>query len=358
MSTRAPAVLDDPAAIAAGDPEGMLGLVASLGTQLREGFATARSVPELPSPEGLRSVVVCGMGGSGVAGDVLRSLYAARLHLPIVVVKGYALPEFCGRDTLVMAMSFSGNTEETLVAYAEAVARGCRVVTVAAGGELATLSEADDVTRVSIPGTIPVPRAALGYLSAAPLGVLDAMAMLPAAERDVEAAAVLLDGLATELGPDRTLQDNVAKDLAAWLQGRTPVVWGSEGLAEAPAVRWKTQINENAKVPAWVGILSEVDHNEIEGWSEGSGRPYGLVALRHREEHQRMAARFAATLQAIESAGLEAREVWATPSAGALGSMLSLIMTGDFVATYLAILRGVDPTPVPVLSALKERLRP
>src|SRR5207244_2902142 len=145
-------------------------------------------------------IAVCGMGGSGVAGDVLRSLYAGRLPLPIVVVKGYELPEFCGRDTLVFAVSFSGNTEETVAAYGEAVSRGCRVVAVSAGGELAAMAETDDVARVPIPQHVPVPRAALGYLAMAPLGVLHSMGMVPRGPEDAAEAVALLDGLAAALG--------------------------------------------------------------------------------------------------------------------------------------------------------------
>jgi glucose/mannose-6-phosphate isomerase len=353
---RSGAKLDDRSALEAADPSGMLALAGSLGTQVRKGFETAASAPELPSAEGLRSIAVCGMGGSGVAGDVLRSLYAGRLQLPIAVVKGYELPEFCGRDTLVFAMSFSGNTEETLAVYREAVARGCRVVAVSAGGELAALAEADEVARVPLPSHVPVPRAAVGYLATAPLGVLHSMGLVPHGPEDVAEVATILDDLAAELGPDVPEGQNEAKDVAAWLHDRTPVIWGSEGVAEAPALRWKTQFNENAKVPAWSGVLPELDHNEIEGWSAEAGFSYALIVLRHGQEHPRVAARIDASLQAIAASGLDARKVWAHGSQP-MEELFSLIMLGDFTSIYLALLSGVDPTPIPVLSSLKERLR-
>jgi glucose/mannose-6-phosphate isomerase len=296
------------------------------------------------------------MGGSGVAGDVLRSLYAARLHVPVVVTKGYGLPEFCGRDTLVLAMSFSGNTEETLSAYGEAVDRGCRVVSVCAGGELAALSEADDVARVPIPPEVPVPRAALGYLAAAPLGVLDAMGLLAHAPEDVAESGRTVDALAPTLHPSVPIEANEAKALAAWLSSRTVLIWGSEGLAEAPALRWKAQFNENAKVPAWSSALPELDHNEIEGWADGAGRGYGAVILRHGHEHPRMGRRVQATLDAIARSGLDARQVWARGDRP-MAALFWLMMMGDFIAIYLAILQGIDPTPIPVLTALKTRLR-
>jgi glucose/mannose-6-phosphate isomerase len=296
------------------------------------------------------------MGGSGVSGDVLRSLFAARVPVPIAVVKGYSLPEFCGRDTLVIASSFSGNTEETVAAYTEAVARGCRVVAACSGGELASLAEADDVPRVAIPGHVAVPRAALGYLAAAPLGVLDSMGVVPGLSDEVERAARLLEELALELGPTVATNANEAKGLASWMHTRSPVVWGSEGLAEAPALRWKTQLNENAKVPAWYSVLPELDHNEIEGWSEGSGDGVAVTILRHHLEHPHIKVRVQATLESIGASAVEAREVWAR-GASPMEQLFSLVMLGDFVSTYLGIIRGVDPTEIAVLSGLKRRLR-
>jgi glucose/mannose-6-phosphate isomerase len=296
------------------------------------------------------------MGGSGIVGDVLRTLLSDRLPVPVLGIKGYGLPGFCGKDTLVLAVSYSGDTEETLAAYAQAVAAGCRVIVVASGGELAALAGTDGVPRVALPGHVPAPRAALGYLAGAALGVLEAIGVVVDAGAEVGPTATALAELASELGPDRPAGTNRAKSLALWLLGRIPVVWGSEGPAEAAALRWKTQFNENAKIPAFHAVLPELDHNEIEGWSEQTGGPFGLVVLRHGHEHPRMAARMKATMQAIAGSGLESREVRAEGSTP-LEALFSLLMVGDFVSTYLAILREVDPLPVRVLTQLKQRLR-
>ena len=168
--------------------------------------------------------------------------------------------------------------------------------------------------------------------------------------------ARLLEQLAEGLGPEVPGPENEAKRIAEWIGTRTPVVWGSEGVAEAAALRWKTQVNENAKGPAWYGVVPELDHNEVEGWSEGTGGGHAAVALRHPGEDRRIAARFVATAEAIRPAGLEVREVRAR---GRLPMqwLLSLVMVGDFTTTYLGIERGVDPLPVPVLTGLKERLQ-
>jgi glucose/mannose-6-phosphate isomerase len=350
------ATLDDPSALTKADPGGMLEVVGGLGSQLREGFHLGRGAAGLPSTQGVGSVAVCGMGGSGIVGDVLKASLADRLPIPVVIVKGYRLPAFCAEDTLVLAVSYSGGTEETLAAYAQAVAAGCRVIVVSSGGELAGLARADGVPHVAVPGHVPAPRAALGYLAGAAIGILDGIGLAADAGADVTRASDALEALAAELGPDRQAGVNRAKSLALWLLGRTPVVWGSEGEAEAAALRWKTQFNENAKVPAFSAVLPELDHNEVEGWTGEVGRPFGLVVLRHGREHPRIAPRVAATMQAIAGSGLESREVHAEGSTS-MEVLFSLVLMGDFVSAYLAVLRGVDPMPVRVLTRLKQRLR-
>jgi glucose/mannose-6-phosphate isomerase len=339
------------------DRSGMLDAVAALGRQLEDGFEIGRSTLDLPSGDGLHSVVICGMGGSGISGDVVRALYADRLGLPVLVVKGYRLPEFCTRESLVMASSFSGNTEETLACYREALARGCRVVAITAGGELAELSQADDVARVILPDRAMMPRAALGYLAGAPMGVLQAMGMVPAAGSSVRSAAMLLDRMASELRPEEPAESNEARAIAEWLGDRVPVIWGSEGVAEVAALRWKAQFNENAKRPAFVSVLPELDHNEIEGWTPGTGATFGAIVLRHPGEHPRVEVRVRATLEAVAESGLSWREVHADGSSP-LEWLFSLVMLGDFTSVYAALQAGVDPSPVPALSGLKKRLRP
>ena len=351
-----PLALDDRRALAAEGAATMLGLVRSTGRQLLEGYRAGRATADLPSGRSLRSVAVCGMGGSGIVGDMVRALYADRLPLPIVAIKGYRLPEFCGRDTLVMAASFSGNTEETLAAYAEARDRGCRVVASSAGGELARSALEDQIPHVGLPAHVPVPRAALSFAAGVFVGVLEAMELIPHAGDEIDRTARLLENLAPRLGPEVPAGENQAKTLAAWIGDRVPVIWGSEGIAEAAALRWKTQMNENAKVPAFIGILPELDHNEVEGWSEGSGVPFAAIALRHRAEHPRIGPRVAATTTVVAPSELEVREVRAE-GLGPLESLFSLVMLGDFVSTYLGILRGVDPLAIPVLTGLKARLR-
>jgi glucose/mannose-6-phosphate isomerase len=350
------ATLDDRAVIAAADPGGMLGFIAGMGGQLRKGFQLGAAVPSPPPAQGTQAVVVCGMGGSGIAGDVARSVFAAESPVPIVVSKGFQLPGWCRSDSFVIAVSFSGDTEETVTAYEEAVVRGCRVATVSAGGRLEDASASNRTPHVPIPNDVPMPRAAVGYLAAGVIGLLSATGLFPDAGKTVTTTADALDLLADRVGPGRPTPENEAKGVAAMVADRIALVWTSEGPAEAAALRWKTQLNENAKMPAFHSILPELDHNEIEGMAAADAGQFGVLVLRHRLEHPRVAARVEATLEVLGGSGLEVREVWGS-GATPLEVVFWLLMLGDFASVYAAVLRGVDPTPVPVLMGLKERLR-
>jgi glucose/mannose-6-phosphate isomerase len=347
------ASLDDPSAVAAADPGGMLRAVSGLGRQLARGFDIG-SDGHAVSLDDLTAVVVCGMGGSGIAGDVVRSVLSARLDLPILVSKGQAIPAFCGPRTLLFAVSYSGQTVETLACYRAAVGRRCPVVTVSAGGRLREEALARGGPHLDVPGDVSMPRAALGYLSGALIGWLDGQAGLGLGD-EVRAAAAALDSRTAAWSVENPAETNEAKSLAAWLLGRIPVVWGTEGLMEAGALRFKNQINENAKMPAFSSVLPELDHNEIEGWAPGSTEGFAVVALRHDDEHPGVAERFGETIELVTRSGLPLREV-RVHGEGPLDRLFGTILLGDLASTYLGILRGVDPTPIPVLSGLKARL--
>jgi glucose/mannose-6-phosphate isomerase len=334
----------------------MLAVAAELGKQLRTGFQAGREASGLPDRPDVSSVVVCGMGGSGIAGDVVHSLHAGAAGVPIAVWKAHGLPGSCGPGTLVIAVSYSGDTEETLSSFDTAIDRGAFVVAISSGGALGKRASGGGRSHVQIPSDVPMPRGAVGYLAGAALGVVEGARLGSPVADDLERAAALADDLSARLGPDRPIADNEGKELALWLAGRVPVIWASDGVAEAAALRWKNQMNENAKIPAWCSVLPELDHNEIEGWGPGTGAPFGLVVLRRAAEDPRTVERVEASLEAVRGSGLNSREVWAE-GASPLENLFSLMMKADFASIYLAVLRGVDPTPVPVLMGLKERLR-
>jgi glucose/mannose-6-phosphate isomerase len=347
-------VLDDRAALRAADPSGMLDTVTGLGAQCREGYALGLVARPLPEAAGITSIVVCGMGGSAIAGDVIAVLAAPRLRFPIAVVRTPELPEFCGPHTLIVASSYSGDTAETLELFEQAIRRGCRIVAVTAGGVLSRRAGELGIGRVIVPGGH-MPRAAFGYLSLGALGALEAMGIMPAHADDVDEAISEVAGVIADAGPDVPTSANPAKELALAIGERVPVVWGAEGIGSVAAMRWKSQFNENAKVPSFASALPELDHNEVVGWSEGRGAGFALIALRHPGEHGDVAARFPLSQELVRASGALVREV-SSRGRSELARLLTLVQLGDLVSTYLGIARGVDPSPIEPIESLKRAL--
>jgi glucose/mannose-6-phosphate isomerase len=302
----------------------------------------------------VRNVVCSGMGGSAVAGDVLRSVFRDRLGVPVEVNRSSELPAHAGPHSLVVASSYSGNTSETLAAFREATKRGCRSIVITSGGTIADEAADAGVPVVRVPAGYQ-PRAAVGWLAFSALGALETAGLLPPLADDVAEAAEEIDARAAACGPGVALADNPAKRLAEAIGERVPVIWGAEGIGAAAAARWKTQCNENGKVPAWWSSMSELDHNEVVGWTDPFGPSHTVIALRHEAEDPEIAARFPLSLQIAADAGAVTREIWATGRT-ALARLLSLVALGDFTSVYLGIRRGVDPTPVDVITRLKAAL--
>jgi glucose/mannose-6-phosphate isomerase len=345
--------LDDETAVRAGDPSGMLPTVAALPEHCREGYRLGLAAGRQATTD-VSSLALCGMGSSSVAGDVIRALYADRLRVPAVVVRGSELPRFCGRGTLVLVCSYSGDTAEALACFEQAVERGCPVLTVTSGGQLASRGGDLGLASVTIPTGF-MPRASLGYTALGALGLLEAAGLLEPLADEVAESIAGLGSIAATCAPSIPTTVNPAKRLASSIGDRVPVLWGSEGLGSVAAMRWKTQLNENAKVPAWASSLPELDHNEVVGWSERAGGRFFVVALRHEGEPPDVAARFPPSMDIARESGAGVEELWAS-GASPLSRFLSLAMTGDFVSIYLGIARGFDPTPIDAIARLKRAL--
>jgi glucose/mannose-6-phosphate isomerase len=346
--------LDDVARLRQLDASDMLGAVASLPDQARESYGRGRELDPLPSLDGIGAVTYCGMGGSAVAGDVVRSLFRGRLGVPIEMNREPALPGYCGPSTLVVVCSYSGGTSESLAAYDEALARGCRTLVLTSGGELGARADAAGTPVASVPGGL-MPRAALGHLAFALIGALEAAGLLPRLAADVDEAVSEMARLVDDLGPEVGRDRNAAKRLAGAIGERVPVIWGAEGFAAVAADRWRTQWNENAKLPAFSAALPELDHNEVVGWTQGTGRGFAVVALRHAGEHPDVVARFPLSIEIARKAGAEPVEVTAS-GASSLARLCSLVVLGDFASTYVGLARDVDPSPIEAIAALKAAL--
>jgi glucose/mannose-6-phosphate isomerase len=343
-------LLDDERLLRAADPRGLLDAYLGTGAQLSAGYEAAAQVPPL---EGARSVTFCAMGGSAAAGDIVAAAYRDSVPVPVTTVRGYRLPGHCEPGSVVVCVSYSGNTEETLAAYGEAVARGCRVVAISSGGRLLERAGIDRMAAAVVPPGIPQPRAALGSLLGAALG---ALRELVPAEDDVEEAVRSATVIAERLGPGVDSEKNLAKGIASWLGGRIPVVWGSEGVTEPVAFRWKAAFNENAKIPAFASALPELDHHEVVGWTNGWGKRFHVVVLRHQHEHESVGPRIQATIEAIDGSGLESHHEVHAPPGPPLTAAVTLAMLGDLASAYHALARGIDPAPIEAIARVKARL--
>jgi glucose/mannose-6-phosphate isomerase len=348
--------LDDAEGLAAIDTAGMLAALEGFPRQVREAIEIGRAPVELPDATGVRAVVVLGMGGSGISGDVVRSLAADSLGVPMSTVKGYRLPGFVDENTLVFAVSYSGNTEETLGCSEDALERGAPVVAVASGGKLADIAGERGLPFFRVPGGFQ-PRAALGYLFVPVLSALERIGLVSGLMDEVGAACEMLDERVKEYGVTTPLDDNPAKRLAGDLVGFLPVVYGAEGPLAVAALRWKAQFNENSKVPAFHNWFPELNHNETVGWDhlQDINSRCHLIVLRERNEHPRVARRIEITLDLIKENVGYITQVFARGSSR-VERLLDLVCFGDHTSVFLALAMGQDPTPVTRIEELKRRL--
>jgi len=325
-----------------------------MAEQMAAALAAVETIDGLPDHDDIENVLVLGMGGSGVAGDVLATVAGPFLPVPLVVSKDYELPGFVGRGTLVVAISFSGGTEETLEAVGEAADDGARIVAICAGGELARVADdlGEPVLRV-IPG-IPMPRAGLGALVVPALVVLEETGLFPGA---TEWIALAIEQLRRRVERERGPR-SVAQHLARSIGRTVPLVYGGSPLGYTAAQRWKASINENAKAPAFANRIPELCHNEVAGWGQHGDvtrQVLTLVELRHDHEHPQVGRRFELVneLTAEVVAGIETVQA---EGEGALAQLLDLILGGDLLSLHLAANEGIDPGPIPALEYIKARL--
>jgi glucose/mannose-6-phosphate isomerase len=332
----------------------MWGATAGLPEQVVAAANAAVGVGPLPPRSQVEHVVVLGMGGSGIAGDVLVATAAPFMPVPVTVVKGYTPPDFVGPGSLVLALSFSGDTEETVEAATGAFEAGASLVVAATGGTLVELAGEWDVPVIPVPADIPQPRAALGAMAIPPLLVLEAIGLFPGAGSWVEAAVRQL-----RLRRDQLLgPTNVATEVAGRIGRTIPLIHGAQDLGAAAALRWKAQINENAKSPAFWNVSPELCHNEVAGWGQQGDvtrQIMTLVTLRHDAEHPQVSRRFDLVGEVLREVMADMIEVRAGGE-GELAQLLDLAIVGDFVSLHLAGREGIDPGPIPVLGELKAAL--
>ncbi len=347
--------LDSPDTWSAADPDDMLGRIAELPEQCENAWAAimATDIP-LPSID-FRNVLVLGMGGSAIGGDLARTLVWKESQIPVVVNRDYEVPAFVNEHTLAIVSSYSGNTEETLSALEEAREKRAAFVAVSTGGKLARRAQ-----ELSIPW-VPIkynaqPRAALGHSFIVLLGILQKAGLIPDKSLDVAEAVGVMNNLQAEIRAEVPTAENPAKQLAIELQGKLPIVYGAGYLSEV-ARRWKGQLNENSKNWSFFEVLPELNHNAVLGFRFPAELAQQLVVimLRCHLDHPRNQKRFEVTRDVLEQHGVKCRVI-ESRGKSPLAVMLSSIHFGDYVSYYLALLNGADPSTVNVISYLKQRL--
>ncbi|HEV7847392.1 MAG TPA: bifunctional phosphoglucose/phosphomannose isomerase [Thermoleophilaceae bacterium] len=342
----------DKDSIEAVDPEGMLGDVLAQPLQLGDALWRTQSagIGAHDRPGGL---VVCGMGGSAIGGDLAKAALGDRATRQITIVRGYALESWTPPESLVLCASYSGETEETLACFEAAGAAGAQRVVLTTGGTLAALAREEGVPVIGVPAGMQ-PRAAVVYMTIAALECAALCGAAPGLHSEIDTAVALLERLVEEWGP-AAAEDSLAKSVARSLDGTLPVIHGAASTV-APARRWSTQINENADAAAFWSELPEGNHNQICGWERGRRlAPLSGVFLCDPDQHPRVKRHMDLAAEELERAGAPAVKVQ-TRGDSRLERVLSAVLLGDLVSVYMAALAGVDPTPTPALARIKSQL--
>lgn len=325
--------------IAAVDKEDMLGSIATLQRQVKGGLKLAADIRILDDVD---DIIIAGMGGSALPGEVLKSLFIDS-KLRINVSKDYKVPEWANKKTLVFAVSYSGNTEETISSYRDAMRKSCKIVAIASGGKLKELAEKQKIPFMEVPKGLQ-PRAGIGYLFFSILGVLQNSRIIPDMSKDIEK---------TERALQIEKYKEKAEDLAEQLADKIPIIYTSEKLAAA-GYKWKIAFNENAKTHAFFNVYPEMNHNEINAYINLKGK-YHVIMLSNDDDHPQVRKRMRITKELYKKKGVDVTEI-AIKGPSLLTKIFSAIIIGDLVAYYLAIKYKTDPTPVEMVEDLKKKL--
>ncbi|MGD2066231.1 MAG: bifunctional phosphoglucose/phosphomannose isomerase [Candidatus Bathyarchaeota archaeon] len=347
-------VLDQQNKIKEIDKNNMLGDLLKTPEYCRDGIKRAKqvNVPEGMNP---KNIVVVGMGGSAIGGEILRDWFRDTLPISIEVCRDYTLPAYVNKDTLVFVNSYSGNTEETLTAFLSAIQRKCTVVAVTSGGQLEAFCEKLQVPHTIIPEGLQ-PRVAIPYMFFPIPVLLEKMGIVSGIEAELEDAIAALEKAAKANAPDVPTKGNKAKQLATELKATIPIVYGFRQYTSI-ANRLKAQFNENSKIPSKAEAFPELNHNETVGYDapESLTKKLSIVLIRDPQEPPEIRNRIETTTSLVFGRANKVLEIWAEGKAK-LAKMLSVMCVGDFASVYLAILQNKDPTPVDIIVKVKAEL--
>ena len=349
-------ILEDVDAMRRIDPGGMLQWCMAFPKFCREAVSLARKLSL--GYAGVQRVIVAGMGGSAIGGEYLKQLFidCPECMVPVEVCRDYFLPAYADEKVLVFVVSYSGETEEALNVFADALKRKCMIVCISSGGTVTRFAEKLKLPHIVVPSGL-APRAAFPYLFLPMPILMQKLDVAPGISPEIEEAIQILEAMENEVSPQKALEENPAKKLACELLETVPVFYGFRFYG-AVAQRFKQQFNENSKVPCRWDVFPELNHNEIMGWEAPRKLTnlFSVVMLRDRDEPVEIRERIEATKALIRGKAGKILELWGKGT-GRLAKMLSTTYIGDFASVYLAILRGVDPTPVKTIASLKQKMK-
>ncbi|MFH1372584.1 MAG: bifunctional phosphoglucose/phosphomannose isomerase [bacterium] len=352
-------VLDDVEKIRATDPGNMYNSIFDFPEHLSDGFKIGQKWQITKSEfAGIKNIVVVGMGGSAIAGDMVRSLLTPNLLVPLQICRHYTLPEYVDDETLVIACSYSGSTEETLAAFDNALSRKAMMVALTTGGMLKEMADLNSIPTATLPSGLQ-PRAALGYYIMPLLAFLEKIGLIKNFTKELKGITERLAIYREKYIEDNSTLQNPAKNIAEKIHERIPVIYSGPMLTDGVALRWKCQICENSKMLAFTNQFAEFNHNELVGWSDLIQRHHEhliVIILRDSEDHPQIRRRMNIVKEYIKQQSVDVIEVHSRGELP-LERMLSLVQLGDFVSYYLAVLNEVDPTPVDVIERLKVALQ-
>lgn len=343
-------------ALAQFDRSNMLERVLNIPEQLARAWASNQNVQVSIDAARIRNILVCGMGGSAISGDVIRSLVEDQLQVPFLVNRSYDIPPFVDSNSLVFISSYSGDTEETLSAYRQARERGANIICITGGGVLRASAQEAGYPIFSLPDGYP-PRSALVFLTIPILQSLLRIGLIEFDARHLDEAIAVLKALRERYQPAQGPEHNIPLIIAGKVAGKIPIVYAGTGLLEAAATRWRGQFSENAEMLAYGNVFSEMNHNEIVGWGIPDAQKQKLqcIYLRDRDDHPRIKLRMDIVREIIEETSNPVLEVW-SEGESLLARLFSVIFTGDLASVYAAVQNEIDPTPVKKIDHLKEIL--
>ncbi|MCM8799188.1 MAG: bifunctional phosphoglucose/phosphomannose isomerase [Candidatus Omnitrophica bacterium] len=341
------------------DKQNMLEILLDFPQQCKVAIQIAKNLEVFSLKKDFNKIVFIGMGGSAIAGDLIRSYLYSEIRIPILVLREYDVAGFLDKESLVFACSYSGNTEETISFYQQAKEKFSTIIGISSGGRLKELCFQDKNLFIEIPKGLP-PRCALGYLGLIPLKILEKLGLITDREEHYKELILILEGLKRRLSPTTPKLQNPAKYIASKLYNKLPIIYSSSLHFDVVVNRFRTQLNENAKILAWSNTFPELNHNEIEGFSFNNlkrlFKNLVVIFLNDKGMHPQVKKRISITSDIIKDIGID---ILGVSSEGnfLLTRIFSLIYILDFASFYLALLYKTDPTPVERIGYLKQRLK-